>query len=258
MDSQQALISCIISTYGDAAYVEKKIAEIRAQSWFERAEFIFVETASPERERELIAPYCEQFSNIKLVTSDERRTLYQAWNMGWDAASADLVCYSNMDDAMHPALLETVVGEMEKHADWELCSVLIASQREGSPGELDSFDPARMKRLKLGRRPGPFSVWRRSLQQSMGQFDGSYRIIGDKDFWSRADQASVTMGLIPKVLYLYTIAESQLSKRENKDGEREYAQQQGVDLHWPAKMVRPMVWHRRLFKWFPKRYLVDF
>ncbi|NWK56807.1 glycosyltransferase [Verrucomicrobiaceae bacterium N1E253] len=255
--SETPKISCIISTYSDSDLVEKKIHEIRQQSWFDQAEFLFVETASPERERELIAPYTEQFSNIRLVTSDERKTLYEAWNMGWDAASADIVCYSNMDDAMHPRLLETVVAEMDAHPDWDLCSVLIASQKSQSPGEPDSFSPERMKQLKIGRRPGPFSAWRKRLQGKMGQFDGRYRIIGDKDFWSRAMDPAVVVGVIPKVMYLYSIADSQLSKRENKDDELLYAKEKGVDLLWHPGVVKPMLWHRRWFKWFPGRYLMD-
>lgn len=257
MANQNPKISCIISTYGDAQYVEKKIREIRKQSIFDQVEFIFVETGSPERERDLLAPYVEEFHNIRLVVSDERQTLYQAWNMGWDAAKSDLVCYSNMDDAMHPALLETVVSNMKEHADWDLCSVLIASQRKGSPGEWNSFDIDRLKKLKLGRRPGPFSAWRKSLGEKIGQFDGSYRIIGDKDFWTRADVSSVKIELISKVLYLYSIDDGQLSKRENKDDERQHAKDKGLDLHWPSKIVRSMVWHRRLFKLFSHRYLIN-
>lgn len=256
MSAAPPQISCIISTYNDAQYVKKKMEEILAQSFFEQAEFIFVETASPERERDLISPYVEKFSNIRLIATDQRLTLYQAWNKGWDAARADLVCYSNMDDAMHPALLETVVNTMQAHPDWDLGSVLVAQQRENSPGARDSFDLERLKSLKLCRRPGPFSVWRKRIEDKMGRFDGHYRIIGDKEFWARAAAADVKMGLISKVLYLYTIAENQLSKRKNKDDERIYTEEKGVKLVWPVSIVRSLVWHRRLFNWFPARYLI--
>ena len=40
-------ISVLISTYDDAALVDKKLDEIQKQSLFEEAEFIFIETASP-------------------------------------------------------------------------------------------------------------------------------------------------------------------------------------------------------------------
>ena len=107
-------ISVLISTYNNRCFVSKKIKEILAQTLFERAEFIFIETASPEKERELILPFCEQYPNCSLIALEERKTLYEAWDIGWTAATAPIICYSNMDDAMHPLLLESVVHTMEK------------------------------------------------------------------------------------------------------------------------------------------------
>ena len=62
-------ISVLISTFNNARFVAKKLAEIRAQSWFNRAEFIFIETGSPEYERELLAPFCREHSNCRVVAS---------------------------------------------------------------------------------------------------------------------------------------------------------------------------------------------
>jgi GT2 family glycosyltransferase len=121
-------ISVIISTYSDREFVEKKLDEIRQQSIFEDAEFIFVEPDSPQRERELLAPFCNQHPNCRLLALEERVNLFRAWNIGWEQASAPLVCYSNMDDCMHPRLLEYVVHNMNAR-DWEVCTVLTARQR---------------------------------------------------------------------------------------------------------------------------------
>ncbi len=49
-------ITVLISTYNDRALVPKKLAEIQAQTLFAKAEFIFIETGSPGRERELLGP----------------------------------------------------------------------------------------------------------------------------------------------------------------------------------------------------------
>ena len=249
-------VSCIISTYGDADLVEKKICEILRQTIFDQVEFLFVETGSPERERDLIAPYAEKYSNIRLVTTDERRTLYEAWNLGWEAARAEVLCYSNMDDALHPECLERVAETMEARPEVDMCSVMIAYQNESSPGVADSFDLERLRKLKIGRRAGPFSAWRKNLSQTMGMFDGHYRIIGDMDFWSRAADAQLNAVLIRKVLYLYTTAPSQLSKRESKKPERTYAAEKGVRLRWHPKLARATLFHRKIFRMFPTPYLV--
>ena len=49
-------ITVLISAYNDRALVPKKLAEIQAQTLFVQAEFIFIETGSPGRERELFEP----------------------------------------------------------------------------------------------------------------------------------------------------------------------------------------------------------
>jgi glycosyltransferase involved in cell wall biosynthesis len=249
-------ISCIISTYSDIAFVEKKISEIQKQTIFEDIEFIFIETDSPNREREAITPYTEKFPNIRLVTKDTRKTLYQAWNLGWEKATADIVCYSNMDDALHPECLERVAERMEADHALELCSVMIAYQDKESPGPLHSFEANRLKGLKIGRRPGPFSAWRKNISQKIGMFDEKYSIIGDMDFWSRAAHAQLKAELIKKVLYIYTIAPSQLSKRSDTSQEKKYAAQKGIKLEWHPKVARAMLLHRKIFKLFAAPYLV--
>tara|TARA_B110001450_G_C17649740_1_gene492750 strand:- start:470 stop:1261 length:792 start_codon:yes stop_codon:yes gene_type:complete len=202
-------ISVIISTYDDRALVAKKLLEIRRQTVFERADFIFIEPASPGRERELLGPFCEQHDNCRLITFEERIGLYAAWNVGWKAAKAPLVCVSNMDDTMHPLLLERVLQELSQR-DFDLCTVLIAKQ--GIDAELNSFDPKRLRQLDISLRPGPFFVWRRDLLEDFGGFDARFEVIGDKDFWARAEDRKLKVGLLPEILYLYTKHPDQLSK----------------------------------------------
>ena len=209
MSIQTYEISVIISTFNDRALVEKKLAEIEAQVAFSRAEFIFIEPASPGRERELLEPFCARHVNCRLITFEQRLNLYRAWNVGWEAASAPLVCISNMDDTMHPSLLERVLQEMPKKG-CDLLSVLIAKQGVGA--DLNSFDVRRLKQLDISLRPGPFFVWKRNLLSEFGPFDDRFEVSGDKDFWARAHHCKLKIGLLEEVLYLYTKHPDQLSK----------------------------------------------
>ncbi len=242
-------ISVLVSTYNNRRFVEKKLREIRRQSLFNDAEFLFIETASPERERDLLAPFCAGHPNCRLLTTEDRRTLYAAWNLGWDAARAPLLCYSNMDDTMHPRLLEHVAAAMERR-HWDACSVLIAKQPADDPA-LDTWPRERLRRLPLSLRPGPFTAWRADLKDRLGQFDGRFTIAGDKDFWSRLVARRAPVGLVPRVLYLYTKSAGQLSK-ETKETPRWQN-----DLRLFAGKPYPIRWHAGL-RWqvFWRRYLL--
>ena len=247
-------ISVLISTYNNERYVEKKLAEVKKQTIFDQVEFIFIETASPEKERVLLEPFVQEHPNCKLIALDERKTLYEAWNIGWDAASAPLVCYTNMDDCMHPCLLEYVVRAMNRKP-WDACSVLIAKQMlEDETWNDWSVD--RVKRLPLGLRPGPFSVWRNQLKETIGQFEGRCVVAGDKDFWARMVAENLKLGLVKKVLYLYTKdPENQLSKSEAGQKrlreDRELLAQRTYPIQWSYKMRWQIFFLRYLLSIFP-------
>lgn len=247
-------ISVLISSYNNARFVEKKLAEIKAQTWFARAEFLFIETASPERERDLFAPFCQEHLNCRVLATDERKSLYQAWNLGWREARAPIVCYSNMDDTMHPRLLEEVVTCMERER-WDAATVLIAKQ----PMDDRWNDWSRANELSLSTRPGPFGAWRRELSESAGWFDERFIAAGDKEFWSRLTSKTPHVGLIPKVLYLYTKNPESLSlsARSSEKWQQEKALLAETNPEWPVALRRRIRWIRFLRKLMPSRYSVD-
>jgi GT2 family glycosyltransferase len=260
MSIEKYEITVLISTYNDRDWVEKKLLEIKGQTAFERAEFIFIEPASPGKEREVFGPFCERHQNCRLLTYDKRVSLYEAWNLGWAAAVAPLVCISNMDDTMHPELLERVLIS-SRQDQWEVASVLIAKQSVGA-GQ-DTWGPARLAKLELSTRPGPFFVWKRELKDSLGLFDTSFDYGADKDFWARVVHAGLKAQLIAKILYLYTKHPAQLSKipafkaKRNVDDER--GKMKEASYVWPAFYTRKVRLVRFLSRlpFMGRRYIVD-
>jgi glycosyltransferase involved in cell wall biosynthesis len=253
-------ISVLISTYDDAEFVSKKLNEIRKQSIFKQAEFIFIETASPGNERQLLKPFCQEHDNCKVVALNERKTLYEAWNIGWDISTAQVICYSNMDDCMHPRLLEEVVTAMdEKH--WDACSVLIAQQPLNKIYKKDMWSVKYLSALKLSHRPGPFTAWRSSLKYNIGQFDGDFYGAGDKDFWARIQAAGNKYGLIHKVLYLYSKSQQQLSKSsagsENRKKDKNLASGKPYILKWPYRRFPYYYWLQLQLRLLPRTLCLD-
>ena len=245
MSSRSYEISVLISTYNDRDLVDKKLREIEAQTAFSRSEFIFVEPASPGNERELLEPFCEQYENCRLITLEERIGLYHAWNLGWAAASAPLVCISNMDDAMHPELLERVLLDAQCR-DWDVATVLIAKQSVDT--EWNSWKRSRLRQLDLSMRPGAFFVWRNDLCEELGMFNEDLEIVGDKEFWARVGHLKLKIELIPEVLYLYTKHPAQLSKRAEfkakKKAEKQRCLRADYRYEWPIWLQRRIRWIR--------------
>lgn len=238
MNSLKPEISVIISTYDDRALIGKKLDEICSQTQFLRAEFIFVEGGSPGKERELLEPFCREHPNCRLITVQNRISLYAAWNRGWEAASSPIVCISNMDDCMHPKLMACVIDAMTVE-DWDLGTVLIAKQPMNQTA--NDWTRSRLETLALSKRPGSFFFWRKELLDTLGGFDESLEIVGDKDFWARAHAGGFKIGLIPKLGYLSTYHPNQLSKSEaaaqKKVFEREKCLKKDYAHLWPDELI---------------------
>lgn len=248
-------LTLLISTYNDRRHVAKKLAEIQGQTAFRDVEVIFIETGSPQAERELLTPFCQRHANCRLLTTDDRRSLYQAWNMGWAEARGEWVCYSNMDDAMHPRLLETVRASIARHR-WDLCSVLIAKQQESDP-RLDSWDPRRIRGLSLSTRPGPFTAWRRDLLETFGPFDEALVTTADKEFWARALARGLRYGVIPRILYQYTRGAGQLSKQGIARADAGHLASRPYPVIWPARYRNLARLGNLLLKIAPGALVVD-
>jgi cellulose synthase/poly-beta-1,6-N-acetylglucosamine synthase-like glycosyltransferase len=233
--NQAPRISVLISSYNSARFVAKKLAEIQAQTIFADAEFLFIETGSPERERDLFEPFCREHPNCRLITIDQRKTLYQAWNIGWREARAPVVCYSNMDDVMHPELLSTVAREFDA-APVDVCTVLIVKQP--MDGGWNDWSRKRIAKLPLSTRPGPFTAWRTQLRDTLGQFDERFMAAGDKEFWHRIARANLHVKLIPRILYLYTRNPNSLSiaARQSERWQKEKALLREMRLTWPRSL----------------------
>lgn len=253
-------ITVLISTYDDAELVDRKLDEIRRQSIFGQAEFIFIETASPGRERQRLAPFCEAHANCRLLALDERKTLYEAWNLGWDIATSPLICYSNMDDCMHPKLLEEVVDAMASKP-WDACSVLIAKHPLANIDRSDMWSIEYLRQRNLSHRPGPFTAWRASLRDTVGQFDGNFFGAGDKDFWARIQASGVRYGLVRKVLYLYGKSPRQLSKseagRERRHDDKILAAGKPYPLKWPYRKFPYYTLLQLWLRLFPRTFCLD-
>ncbi|MFA5687656.1 MAG: glycosyltransferase [Kiritimatiellales bacterium] len=249
-------ISVIISTYSNIRYVEKKFDEILRQTAFQKAEFLFIETASPEKERNRIEPFCKRHKNCRLITFDDRKTLYECWNIGWQAATAPLVCYSNMDDYMHPALLEKVIDAFSQSSSIDVCTPLIAYQQEDE--YRNSFDLSCMKKRRLSIRPGPFTAWRKDIYKKTGYFDPAFFSAGDKDFWARICKKKLRIKIIWKVLYLFTKSPTQLSKNPSPNHVKDKIRQKTKPYRpvWPLRYKLSIKILQPVWNYFPRLFLM--
>ena len=80
------LVSAIVSAYKSTRYLRGCLEDLENQTIADRLEIIVVDSNSPEDERSIIEEFQKRHSNVVYIRSEERETVYGAWNRGIKAA----------------------------------------------------------------------------------------------------------------------------------------------------------------------------
>ncbi|RZB34874.1 MAG: hypothetical protein SRB1_00642 [Desulfobacteraceae bacterium Eth-SRB1] len=64
----------------------------------DRLEIIVVNSGSEQNEEAIVKEFQKKYSNIKYIKTDQRETVYAAWNRGVKAASGKYITNANTDD----------------------------------------------------------------------------------------------------------------------------------------------------------------
>jgi O-antigen biosynthesis protein len=212
------LVSAIVSTYNAERFLRGKLEDLEAQTLAGELEIIVIDSGSPQNERAIVAEFQQRYSNIRYLRTQQRETVYQAWNRGIRMATGEFVTNSNTDDRLRPDALEVLVRALREHPECDLAypDMRITQQENASfeshlPfGFKDWPEYDRLSLLELCC-VGPFPLWRRSLHQEIGYFDERYKSAADYEFWLRASQSHHFIH-VPQFLGLYWLSESTVSR----------------------------------------------
>ena len=224
------LVSAIVSTYKSERFIAGCLEDLTAQTLFTqgRMEIVVVDSCSPENEGAIIRQFQKEHHNIVYLRTDERETLYAAWNRGISVARGRFITNANTDDRHRGNALELMALALEASPDVALvygdCYLsTIPNERfdENSCNRIylypDFFAPAALLHYQFGPQP----MWRKSVHDTIGFFDGTMRAAGDYDFNLRFAQKFTAMHL-PVALGSYLAHEGAISfadgtmQRENQ------------------------------------------
>lgn len=205
------LVSAIVSTYKSGRFIRGCLEDLTSQTLFKKGllEIIVVDTGSPENEGSVVAEFQERYAGVNYIRTEDRKTIYAAWNTGVEAAKGKYLTNANTDDRHRADALEFMATYLEQHpeagvvyGDQLITNVpndtfaqTEATERWGWPEftyeELE-------RRCILGSQP----MWRRQLHDAHGMFISELRCAGDYEFWLRIGKREKIVRL-PEVLGLY-------------------------------------------------------
>jgi len=186
------LVSAIVSTYNSEKFIRGCLEDLTAQTLFQagKVEIVIVNSASPQNEEVIIQTFLAKYPDkISYIRTDDRETLYAAWNRGIEAARGAYLCNANTDDRHRQDALEVQSKCLDSspeidlvYGDCYVSTIPNETYDENDKSNLyrypEFFAPAALLHYQLGPQP----MWRKSVHLKVGLFDGSYKAAGDYDF----------------------------------------------------------------------------
>ncbi|MCH7962733.1 MAG: glycosyltransferase [Bacteroidetes bacterium] len=240
-------VSAIVSTYNSEKYIRGCLDDLINQTLYKKGELeiVVVVSGSKENEAEIVQEYQSKFANIILITTEERETIYKAWNRGIKASIGKYVTNANTDDRHKYDALEILSEELIKNND----IALAYADSKVTQTENQTFDKLPLsgyllwpefnrKRLFEICYVGPQPMWRRSLHEHYGYFDEDFKSAGDYEFWLRIS-AKEKFKHVNQLLGLYYLS---MNSVENSDRSTSFNESETARArHWKENKSRPAV-----------------
>jgi glycosyltransferase involved in cell wall biosynthesis len=188
----EPVASVVLPTRGRAAYLEVALDSLAAQDLTEPWELIVVDDGSTDGTRDLL-----ERSGVRTIRFDPPRGLNAARNAGIEAATADLIAFTDDDVHAPPGWLAALVDGARRHPDADAFGGPIHAHFEGRGLRGCGREDPPLTTLDLGPSDTTAEyVWgvnmavRRSAVERIGRFDETIHGGGDEQEWTERLQAA--------------------------------------------------------------------
>ncbi len=202
------LVSIIIPVYNGEAFLAKTLLSVFDQD-YRPLEVIVVDDGSTDR----TAQIARSFGDVQYIHQPNQGPAY-ARNRGIAAAQGELLAFLDADDIWLKDKISAQAGYLLEHPE---CGYVITHMHvELEPGAEwpPNFNRQHYEQDPPCMLPSALLV-RREVLERIGVFDVRYRHANDSDWFFRARDAGVAMGILPRVLLIKRMHTSNLSREAN-------------------------------------------
>ena len=186
------MISLITATFNSGKTLEKTIQSVINQS-YKDFEYIIIDNVSQDDTIKIIQKYENHISSF---ISEPDRGIYEAWNKGVQRAMGEWIAFLGSDDVLYPDALEKYALCLSQNPDINFISsriVLYWGEKKirtiGEKWDWKKFQH-KMNIAHVG------ALHHKSLFETYGLFNPSFRIVGDYEFLLRVGK-NLKPGFLP-------------------------------------------------------------
>lgn len=202
--------SSFCSFFKGEKFIQSYLENILEQNLFHEIEFILLDCASPENEKEYILPLTDKFENIKYFKLNKDPGLYACWNKAVKLCSSQIIGNWNIDDRKSINSFEILLKAFERDPELDIAYGLtyvshIANEnyRDNNYKQIYPCLPHSFENLIRNNSPHCMPLWKKNIHDRIGYFDESYKTSADGDFWLRCAVAGCRIEMINHPVGLY-------------------------------------------------------
>jgi len=200
-------VSVILCTYNRATYLNKCIDSVLNQT-FTNWELLIIDDGSEDNSFEVVNPYILQFRNIRYF-KHKNKGLAHSRNTGIVASVGRYITGIDSDDTYLPNHLESRWNYMQENSNVDL--VAGGLYLDEDTWVADYYKPGEVINIKECVT-GPTFFGKRHVFTDLHGFDDDTSCYDDTDFWARAELRFNTVKLTEPETYIYTRAETSITK----------------------------------------------
>ena len=204
-----------IDIYGK--YIDRYIKSVTDQHMFLETEHILVYSEWTSDFDKL-----KKYPNFKFIKENEKRGVYNAWNIGIENSTTEYLTNWNIDDIRHP-INTKIKYDLLVNNEYDVAYNYYTGTEDES---VDFYNIENTPHLQYPDNyenyvlqdcyAGPDPMWKKDLHNNLGYFDyENFNTIGDWEMWIRfAIIGKAKFKLIPQVLCIYLDHKNTVSQRQ--------------------------------------------
>lgn len=187
-------VAVIVSLYKAERFLAPMMENLLGQTAYRRGEveILLIDSASPQNERRILAPYLERCEHLFYGRTPERETLYGSFNRAIRHSRAPYVMNLDVDNRLRPDAIDIFAEALDLRPD---VGLVYGNQFVGQFQNEGFHNHVRFGRLHRPRFSrdmmlhkfyfGSEMMWRKSLHDEIGYYDDSFVVAADYEMVCR-------------------------------------------------------------------------
>ena len=208
-------VSIVLPVYNGEQFLRESIESIIRQTYIDW-ELIIVNDCSTDGSLAIAEEYTKSDERIKIINNKENKKLPESLNIGFREAKGEYYTWTSDDNEYYPNAIEKMVNFLDRNLDYGMVyavckTVNIENGCIGRWGDL-GITPVELLESNV---IGACFLYRKSIANTVGEYDKNYFLAEDHDYWLRLYKIA-KIGHIEDELYYYRHHKNSLTAKKAK------------------------------------------